>query len=254
MPLQSLAVLLTPRSVLQLWAAVFLTVAVFLVLPATSLLQGLLPDDPVIRRFPAHGRVRCHVPLLSDAALEASLSSGVRGRYAAALREQLRLWHHQELRRPEGPGEKTETTGSVRPWRSVGRVMASHWPVSPRWPVTSTFGDRVHPMTGRWRFHSGVDIGVPTGTDIRAALPGQVRCACDDDVNGRYVVLDHGDGLRSYYAHLKGATVAVGQWVERGQEIGRMGSTGNSTGPHVHFEIRQNGVRIDPLTYLPPGP
>ena len=71
---------------------------------------------------------------------------------------------------------------------------------------------------------------------------------------GFWVVIDHGENLRSYYAHLKGATVAVGQWVDRGDEIGRMGSTGNSTGPHVHFEIREGGVRRDPLVYLPPSP
>lgn len=104
--------------------------------------------------------------------------------------------------------------------------------------------------------HGAIDIAVAYGCPVYAARAGRVvRIDWDDSGYwGFWVVLDHGDGLRSYYAHLKGATVVVGQWVERGQEIGRIGSTGNSTGPHVHFEIRENGVRRDPLAYLPPKP
>ena len=118
------------------------------------------------------------------------------------------------------------------------------------WPAAGALSQRFSST------HGAIDVAVGYDSPVYAARDGKVTRVDWDDSGywGFWVVLDHGDGLRSYYAHLKGATVAVGQWVERGQEIGRMGSTGNSTGPHVHFEIRQNGVRIDPLTYLPPGP
>jgi LysM repeat protein len=118
------------------------------------------------------------------------------------------------------------------------------------WPAAGT-------LTGWFRpGHGGIDVAVAYDAPVFAAGAGRVSRVDWDDGGywGFWVVLDHGDGLRSYYAHLKGALVSVGQWVERGQEIGRMGSTGNSTGPHVHFEIREDGVRRDPLTYLPPSP
>jgi LysM repeat protein len=104
--------------------------------------------------------------------------------------------------------------------------------------------------------HAAIDVAVGYDSPVYAARDGRVSRVDWDDSGywGFWVVIDHGEGLLSYYAHLKGATVVVGQWVERGLEIGRMGSTGNSTGPHVHFEIRQSGVRMNPLDYLPPGP
>jgi len=113
-------------------------------------------------------------------------------------------------------------------------------------PITSRFSAR----------HGAIDVAVAYDAPVYASRAGQVTRVDWDDSGywGFWVVLDHGDGLRTYYAHLKGASVAVGQWVKRGQEIGRMGSTGNSTGPHVHFEIREHGVRVDPLSYLPPAP
>ena len=104
--------------------------------------------------------------------------------------------------------------------------------------------------------HGAIDIAVAYGCPVYAAGAGKVVRVDWDESGywGFWVVIDHGNGLRTYYAHLKGATVVIGQRVERGQEIGRIGSTGNSTGPHVHFEIRENGRRCDPLTYLPPEP
>jgi murein DD-endopeptidase MepM/ murein hydrolase activator NlpD len=104
--------------------------------------------------------------------------------------------------------------------------------------------------------HGAIDVALAYDAPVYAAAEGRVSRVDWDDSGywGFWVVIDHGDNLRTYYAHLKGATVVVGQWVERGQEVGRMGSTGNSTGPHVHFEIRENGIRRDPLTYLPPAP
>lgn len=132
-----------------------------------------------------------------------------------------------------------------------------HWP-APSPAADYAFGwPAVGALTGRFRpGHGAIDVAVAYDAPVYAARAGRVERIDWDDSGywGFWVVINHGDGLRSYYAHLKGATVAVGGWVERGVVIGRMGSTGNSTGPHVHFEIRQDGVRQDPLSYLPPTP
>jgi murein DD-endopeptidase MepM/ murein hydrolase activator NlpD len=132
-----------------------------------------------------------------------------------------------------------------------------HWPTPSPAPDYAFGWPAVGALTSRFRTgHRAIDVAVAYDAPVYAARSGRVERIDWDDSGywGFWVVIGHGDGLRSYYAHLKGATVAAGQWVERGQEIGRMGSTGNSTGPHVHFEIRANGTRVDPLGYLPPAP
>lgn len=116
------------------------------------------------------------------------------------------------------------------------------WPVSG--PVTSGFG-------WRWgRMHSGIDIAVPTGTPVVAAAGGQVISAGWMGGYGNLVVIDHGGGLATAYAHNSSVAVGGGQSVTQGQTIAYAGSTGNSTGPHLHFEVRVNGSAVDPLGYL----
>jgi murein DD-endopeptidase MepM/ murein hydrolase activator NlpD len=116
------------------------------------------------------------------------------------------------------------------------------WPVLG--PVTSPFGSR-------WgRMHEGIDIGVPSGTPIRAAAAGTVIHAGWLGGYGNLVVLDHGNGLSTAYAHQSSVASGYGQSVAQGQVIGYVGSTGHSTGPHLHFEVRVNGVPVDPLGYL----
>jgi len=100
--------------------------------------------------------------------------------------------------------------------------------------------------------HRAIDIGGPYDTPVYAAREGRVTFSGFSNVGyGYMVILDHGNGLTSLYGHLKGDYVSVGQRVKRGEMIGRLGSTGNSTGPHLHFEIRKNGVNQNPLDYLP---
>ena len=116
--------------------------------------------------------------------------------------------------------------------------------------VSSTFGPRVHPIFGDVRMHNGVDFAAPSGTPIGAAAAGVVVVAGPQGGYGNVVVIDHGNALATMYAHQSRIAVTVGQQVEAGETIGAVGSTGNSTGPHGHFEVRVHGVPVDPLAYL----
>ena len=116
--------------------------------------------------------------------------------------------------------------------------------------VTSLFGYRLNPVTGHYAMHSGLDLGADMGEPIYAALDGEVVKSKYNVDYGNFVTLDHGDGLVTLYAHCSELLVNVGDRVEKGQVIARAGSTGWSTGPHLHFEVRVQGVRIDPTYYL----
>ena len=127
-------------------------------------------------------------------------------------------------------------------------------PVGANWEsiVTSEFGYRRDPFTGETRGHSGMDLAVPTGTPIRAALPGTVTVSqYNAGGYGYYVMIDHGNGLSTLYGHNSRLLAQVGQTVEAGDVIALSGSTGRSTGPHLHFEVRVNGEQTDPRAYLP---
>jgi len=117
-------------------------------------------------------------------------------------------------------------------------------------PITSSFGWRLHPVLGYNRFHSGMDFGAAYGSLIRAADRGTVIFAGWYGGYGNAVIIAHGNGVTTLYGHSSQLYVAEGQTVQRGQAIAAVGSTGLSTGPHLHFEVRQNGEPIDPLAYL----
>ncbi len=120
--------------------------------------------------------------------------------------------------------------------------------------ITSPFGMRVHPILGYSKLHAGVDISAPSGTEIFAAGSGEVIGAGVAGGYGNRVVIDHGGGLATLYAHQSRMVVSVGDTVIAGDLIGYVGSTGLSTGPHLHFETRENATPVDPLKYIPPGP
>src|SRR4030066_441018 len=122
------------------------------------------------------------------------------------------------------------------------------WPVAGR--VQSGFGNRRHPIFGGTRFHSGIDIVAPHGTLVKAADGGQVVQAGYFGGYGNSIMIYHGGGFATWYAHLSSINVSVGQAVQRGQVIGLVGSTGWTTGPHLHFEVRINGAPQNPYTYL----
>ena len=125
---------------------------------------------------------------------------------------------------------------------------ALNWPLGG--PITSPFGWRVHPITGASRFHSGIDIGGDYGETIHAAGAGIVSYAGWISGYGYAVIIDHGGGISTLYGHNQALLVSEGQSVSQGQAIAECGSTGNSTGPHCHFEVRVDGEPVNPMGYL----
>ena len=123
------------------------------------------------------------------------------------------------------------------------------WPAAGR--VTSGFGMRRHPIFGRTRMHSGIDIDASSGEPVWAAKDGTVIRSGWANGYGNVVIIDHGDGVTTVYAHLSRRDISSGRFVGSGEVIGRVGSTGWSTGPHLHFEIRLAGDPVDPRPYLP---
>lgn len=117
--------------------------------------------------------------------------------------------------------------------------------------LTDVFGPRLHPILGVWRNHNGADFAASSGDPVYAIEDGVVIMAGWNDSYGNLVVIDHGDGIASWYGHSSELLVSVGDEVTQGQQISRAGSTGWSTGPHVHLEIHVNGEPQDPMTYMP---
>jgi len=116
--------------------------------------------------------------------------------------------------------------------------------------LTSGFGYRKDPISGVRKFHNAIDIAAPRGTPVYAYTNGKVVTAGWGNMTGNYVVVDHGSGLRTKYLHLSSISVSVGQTVTVGQKLGGVGTTGYSTGNHLHFEVTKNGVAVNPLLYL----
>lgn len=140
--------------------------------------------------------------------------------------------------------ERQEAANSIT---STGTYI---WPL-PGYSPGSAYGWRIHPIWGDMRFHAGEDIGAPSGTPILAADSG-IATVIPDNGNGygNYVIINHGGGRTTLYAHMSGFAVSNGASVTQGQTIGYVGSTGNSTGPHLHFEVRVNGATTDPKSYF----
>jgi murein DD-endopeptidase MepM/ murein hydrolase activator NlpD len=119
--------------------------------------------------------------------------------------------------------------------------------------ISSTFGVRRDPLLGTPAMHAGMDFRAPTGSDVRAAGPGKVIRAGWNGGYGRMVEIDHGNGLTTRYAHMSRITVKEGEMVETGTPVGKVGSSGRSTGPHLHYEVRREGEAINPLGFIKVG-
>ena len=116
--------------------------------------------------------------------------------------------------------------------------------------VTSAYGYRHHPIDGSYRFHGGMDIGADLGTPIAAFADGQVEYIGENSSYGLYLQIDHGNEIKSFYAHCQQLCVAKGQQVRAGETVALVGSTGISTGPHLHLELKCGGIRVNPAYYL----
>lgn len=125
-------------------------------------------------------------------------------------------------------------------------MLTLQWPVLDEARISSPFGFRHHPVLSKRKFHNGVDLSVPIGTPVWAAQKGKVSVAGSDAINGNYVVIDHGNGVRTSYCHLDSLHVEKKEKVQRGQSLGESGNTGRSTGPHLHFVVRVGGKAVDP--------
>jgi murein DD-endopeptidase MepM/ murein hydrolase activator NlpD len=149
----------------------------------------------------------------------------------------------EELRRQEEAKARSGGSSVV----GTGQLL---WPSAASNYVTSLYGTRYHPIYHYYRTHDGVDIGAKYGTNILAADSGTVLTSAYSSSYGNYVVLSHGNGMTTLYAHMSSRKVKEGDTVYKGATIGLVGSTGASTGPHLHFEVAKNGSRIDPLKYF----
>jgi murein DD-endopeptidase MepM/ murein hydrolase activator NlpD len=116
---------------------------------------------------------------------------------------------------------------------------------------SSGYGERTDPLTGETKYHAGLDLAAPAGTTVHAAGPGRVSRAESAGTYGNLVVIEHANGLETRYAHLQAIHVKEGDEIEAGTDVGAVGTTGRSTGPHLHFEVRRDGTAIDPRTLLP---
>ena len=141
----------------------------------------------------------------------------------------------------------SSSNSSSTPAYSGGRLS---WPVPGHYGISSPFGYRVHPIFGTKKYHSGIDIPAPTGTPIVAAADGIVIEAQSKGGYGNAVIIAHPGGISTLYGHNSSLVVSAGQSVKRGQIIARAGSTGYSTGPHCHFEVRVGGGAVNPMSYL----
>ena len=166
-----------------------------------------------------------------------------------------------ESQQPEGetqPGESESTEPTTAPTPTEPPAPQPTQPPAPTWIVpirytafTSPFGYRDAPTAGASTYHKGVDLAAPTGTPIYASRAGTVSTATYDGSCGYYVQINHGDGYRSIYMHMTHYVVSSGQYVQQGQVIGYCGSTGISTGSHLHFGISKNGTYVNPAHYIP---
>lgn len=160
----------------------------------------------------------------------------------------IRQKQHEEQARREAARRAALLSGQEPP-PIVGAPSALLWPVSG--PISSPFGMRTNPVSGRFLMHTGIDIAAEMGSTVVAAASGRVISAgWNDGGYGNMIIIDDGGAMSTLYAHLSQIFVGSDQEIKEGQAIGAVGSTGNSTGPHLHFEVRIDGKPVDPMSYL----
>ena len=172
-----------------------------------------------------------------------NLNISLRARNASALTSVAGLW----------AGSYDDPQGFSIMAQSSGLTFANDgdfvWPLPGNNNITSPYGMRVHPISGEYKMHTGVDIGATKGTPILAAAAGRVTFASYNGSYGNFVIIDHGGGIATRYAHMDAFNVSVGTEVNEGDIIGLVGNTGASTGAHLHFEVKVNGEFVNPTSY-----
>lgn len=149
-------------------------------------------------------------------------------------------------------GEQLFIPGVAMDSKSLKEAMGELFimPIKAKFRWTSPYGSRIDPIAGVKSFHTGTDMACPTGTPIYASMSGTISTTGVNRVYGNYVIIDHGNGYQTLYAHMSKIIAKKGQWVSQGTRIGLVGSTGYSTGPHLHFTVYKNGKMINPMTIL----
>ena len=180
--------------------------------------------------------------MADEAALSEEIAKSESAYYAALSKE--------EAERIAALNRQNNNKGSSS--NSSGATNTGGWlyPLPYQCQVTDSYGYRIHPLTKKYSWHNGVDFGAAAGTAILAAKSGTVTTAAYSGAWGYYVVINHGDGYSTLYAHQPSLSVSVGDYVTQGQTIGTVGSTGYSTGPHLHFTIYYNGADVNPFNYI----
>lgn len=202
--------------------------------------------------------VLCKELLADDAkyeAMEAELSDEIAQKekeLTAAKQKEYQDWlAQQNQNNNNNNGGSTNNGGSNNNGGATSSGTSFLYPLAVRASrVSSAYGYRNHPITGNYSFHNGVDLPVPQGTAIYASRSGYVSATTYSYAYGYYVTINHMDGYSTLYAHMTKYIVSPGQYVEKGQTIGYVGSTGYSTGPHLHFTIYYNGGTVNPAEYI----
>ncbi|QNO15015.1 M23 family metallopeptidase [Alkalicella caledoniensis] len=172
----------------------------------------------------------------------------VNSRGTTTLERASRSVNHLNNLLPNQRDAMSEMVGDIE---ETNRRLASTPSIWPTWGrISSPFGNRRGPFTGRIEFHSGIDIANSTGTPIYATADGSVSVAAYRSGWGNLVIIEHSNGFSTYYAHMSRIAVKPWEKVEKGQIIGYVGSTGNSTGPHLHYEVRLRGTPVNPRNYM----
>lgn len=166
--------------------------------------------------------------------------------YEADIAEQNRVIQELEAAAKKAAEEAAQTGSSTQKYD--GGIFA--WPCPAYTRISSPFGYRMHPTLGVVKFHNGVDLAAPAGSAILAAYDGTVISAAYNDSMGNYVMINHGDGIYTIYMHASALYVSAGQKVTKGETIAAVGTTGRSTGNHLHFSVRVNGEYVDPMGYI----
>ena len=183
-----------------------------------------------------------------------STAQGALAQYEEDLKAQeaqMKKIEEEMRRREEEARKKAEAAGEKYTVSNLGNISFM-WPCPSSSRITSNFGDRESPTEGASTNHKGIDIGAASGSDIVAAADGQVVISTYSYSAGNYIMIDHGGGVSTVYMHCSQLLVGKGAQVKKGQVIAKVGSTGYSTGPHLHFGIRSGGTYVNPRSYVSP--